>query len=611
MIALTLFSLGAFFWSACSGAPAAAPAAGPAEAAAPAAETADAAPGAVAQPPRLRQFFPETLYWAPDLVTDDQGRVQVEVPLADSITTWRVSVLASDADGNLGSADVGLRVFQDFFVEPDLPRFLTVGDEVDVPISVFNYLAEPQTVTLAVTPADWFELLDKAEIAIGVSPNEVRVAYLPIRITEAGAHTLEITAQGSQQSDAVARTVEVRPDGQSQATVTNGRLSGDAASATVPVPLPPDALAGTGQVTVRFYPSVVSQLLEGLDAMLQQPYGCFEQTSSVNYPNVMILSYLDATGQASPQVRAQAEEFIQQGYQRLLTFEVRREPGGFSLYGDPPPVPMLTAYGLMQLGDMGKVAYVDPALLERMAGYLAEEQNRNGSWGAPQSWGAFQVRNATDRNGPLMQTAFTAFGLADAGFARERSVRQAVSYLERQWDELARDPAELDAVDSYTAALVANALLAADGDAQPWIDLLLERVEIDDGHAYWPAFVSTYMGGYGGAVDTEATAFAAQALLKTHQAPDIAQGALNYLTDQRNEYGGFYSTQATVQTLKAFLLAAEEDNGAATVTVTLTDADGQRAGPGTDHRREQPGSGAGGQLPPPRRGRRTEPGSDG
>ena len=106
------------------------------------------------QPPRLRQFFPETLYWMPELETDDQGRVQVDVPIADSITTWRVSVLASDRDGNLGSAEMGLRVFQDFFVEPDLPRFLTVGDEVDVPITIFNYLDQPQTVTLDVAPAE-------------------------------------------------------------------------------------------------------------------------------------------------------------------------------------------------------------------------------------------------------------------------------------------------------------------------------------------------------------------------------------------------------------------------------------------------------------------------
>ncbi|HRW10660.1 MAG TPA: alpha-2-macroglobulin family protein, partial [Caldilineaceae bacterium] len=180
---------GALFWSSC--APAAAPAADMAvgESAAmeaPAAEamTADttATRGSQNEPPRLRQFFPETLYWLPELQTDANGRAQVDVPIADSITTWRISVLASDQDGNLGSAQVGMRVFQDFFVEPDLPRFLTVGDELSVPVSIFNYLDEPQEITLDVAAADWFEFVDSgqgtaATLTFAVQPNEVSAAY--------------------------------------------------------------------------------------------------------------------------------------------------------------------------------------------------------------------------------------------------------------------------------------------------------------------------------------------------------------------------------------------------------------------------------------------------
>ena len=131
LIGLVVFSLGAFVWGACS-APAAAPTAAPAAAEQLALEGATTATRGE-KPPRLRQFFPETLYWMPELVTDAQGHAQIEVPMADSITTWRASLLVSDQQGNLGSAEIGLRAFQDFFVEPDLPRFLTVGDEIDVP----------------------------------------------------------------------------------------------------------------------------------------------------------------------------------------------------------------------------------------------------------------------------------------------------------------------------------------------------------------------------------------------------------------------------------------------------------------------------------------------
>ncbi|HEX2980921.1 MAG TPA: MG2 domain-containing protein, partial [Anaerolineaceae bacterium] len=123
---------------------------------APAAANQAASPAA----PRLRQYFPETMVWLPDAVTDENGQLHVEFPVADSITTWRMTALASSQDGRLGSVDAPLRVFQDFFVDIDLPVSLTVGDEISIPIGVFNYLPEEQAVELTLEAGDWFEELD-------------------------------------------------------------------------------------------------------------------------------------------------------------------------------------------------------------------------------------------------------------------------------------------------------------------------------------------------------------------------------------------------------------------------------------------------------------------
>ena len=70
--------------------------------------------------------------WEPELKADTSGFVQLTVPLADSITTWRVTALASTQDGKLGLSNAALRVFQDFFVGIDLPVALTQYDEVAI-----------------------------------------------------------------------------------------------------------------------------------------------------------------------------------------------------------------------------------------------------------------------------------------------------------------------------------------------------------------------------------------------------------------------------------------------------------------------------------------------
>jgi len=41
---------------------------------------------------------------------------------------------------------------------------------------------------------------------------------------------------------------------------------------------------------VRVFPGVYSQIVDGLDSMLQMPSGCFEQTSSITYPDILVVS---------------------------------------------------------------------------------------------------------------------------------------------------------------------------------------------------------------------------------------------------------------------------------------------------------------------------------
>ena len=67
------------------------------------------------------------------------GRATITIPLADSITTWRMAMMASTTRGALGSGTSSIKVFQDFFVDLDLPVTLTQGDRVSIPVAVYNY----------------------------------------------------------------------------------------------------------------------------------------------------------------------------------------------------------------------------------------------------------------------------------------------------------------------------------------------------------------------------------------------------------------------------------------------------------------------------------------
>src|SRR5439155_15632692 len=195
-----------------------------------------------------------------------------------------------------------------------------------------------------------------------------------------------------------------------QTVAFNGRLETSIEHA---ITFPPDAIPDAGKIFVRLYPGPMSQVVEGMDAILRMPYGCFEQTSSATYPNVLALDYMKRTKKLTPEVHAKAEGFIANGYQRLLTFEVAG--GGFSWFGQAPANKILTAYGLMEFSDMAKVYDVDPNLIRRTQQWLAAQQQPDGSWKPDTN---FINEGATNRyNSDLLRiTAYLAWSLESTGY---------------------------------------------------------------------------------------------------------------------------------------------------------------------------------------------------
>jgi hypothetical protein len=275
----------------------------------------------------------------------------------------------------------------------------------------------------------------------------------------------------------------------------------------------------------------------------------------VTYPNVLVLDYMQTTGNANPELQMQAESYVGTGYQRLLTFEA--PGGGFSLFGEPPADLFLTAYGLMQLNDMAQVYPVDQAVIERAAKWLLERQEDDGTW---------QSRDYRAGQGAFGATSYLAWALVEAGYEDTIQVSRAIDYIRAQ---------AMQEKDAYSLALAANALAAyapSDPVTRGVIDALYDA-RVEDGDAiYWQTGGASFMGAAGQSGSVETTALAAYALMRAGEHLDAAQGALSYLLQAKDSWGTWSSTQATILSLKALLLASDLVGSAAdqsTIRVSL------------------------------------------
>lgn len=512
------------------------------------ANNAKIAPAEIEPASRVRSYFPEALYINPQIITDRDGRASIAIPMADSITTWRMALIASTRHGVLGSSTSSLKVFQDFFVDLDLPVTLTQGDRVSIPVAVYNYSSATGNVDLKLQTDDWFRLIeDVPEKTLAVESGRVGGSQFTLEAKRIGKFKLTVAARlkdGARSADIVVREIEVIPNGREQNLVFNGRME---SSVMHEVNFPAGAIPEANKVLVRLYPGPLSQVIEGMDAILRMPGGCFEQTSSSTYPNVLALDYMKRSKKLTPEVHAKAEGFIANGYQRLLTFEV--PGGGFSWFGQAPANKILTAYGLMEFYDMSQVHEVDTQVIARTQQWLASQQQADGSWKPDTS---FINEGATNRyNSDVLRiTAYIAWALENTGY-RGPPVDKARQFVEAH---MALKP------DAYTLAVLAN--FAADYGkdrelTRRSIESLLDAHTEQGEQAWWTA-EETGVFARGVSASVETTGLAVQALLKSGEASATAEKALHYLTAKKDASGTWGTTQATIMALRALLLSTEK-----------------------------------------------------
>jgi len=306
------------------------------------------------------------------------------------------------------------------------------------------------------------------------------------------------------------------------------------------------------------------------------PYGCFEQTSSATYPNVLVLDYMRRTKQIKPEVELKALKYINLGYQRLLSFEV--PGGGFEWFGKTPAHNVLTAYGLMEFADMAKVYdQVDREVIARTRRWLLSQQQGDGSF-KPTSGGIAEGAINAYQGQQLRTTAYIAWALAESSGAGQPEPR-----LTRALDYVAQHLSQEQ--DPYTLAIAANALVAARRPEARGVLNRLDGLKHDEkGKGFtWQPTSEGVTYSRGNVLQIETTALAAYAFLKAKSNTSVAHKALAWLVTQKDKLGTWHSTQATVLALRALLTGTGsstelkgsvqivvEANGQAVKTVTVT-----------------------------------------
>ncbi|KAH3723811.1 hypothetical protein DPMN_049605 [Dreissena polymorpha] len=321
------------------------------------------------------------------------------------------------------------------------------------------------------------------------------------------------------------------------------------------VEYPLRTVPGSGRVKVTAVGDLMGPSINGLDKLIRLPTGCGEQNMLNFAPNIFIVKYLQATNNLDTAVMNKAKEFMEQGYQRELTY--RHSDGSFSAFGesDKSGSTWLTAFVVKSFVQAKPYIFIDDAVISKSVTWLVAQQRPDGSFAEP-GLVIHKDMQGGSAGGDVTLTAYVVTAMLEARSAQQvadvisASKDKALAYLEGKADAL---------TDTYEQALVLYALqLAARLKADQLLAKLESKAIVDAGTKHWERVITTTTGSAkpwenrkGAAVDVELTSYVLLSLaIKTDRQNGLP--VLKWITAQRNAEGGFSSTQDTVVALQAF-----------------------------------------------------------
>ncbi|MBA3665030.1 MAG: hypothetical protein H0W61_12590 [Bacteroidetes bacterium] len=476
-----------------------------------------------------RTDFRNTIYWNPNIEIGYSGKKIIEFYASDDITSFRTTVEGIAGDGSIGRVEKNIFTQLPFAMTTKIPVEVATEDFVSIPLTLKNNTNGPLGGVISVISPDGLKEITKLNSVQTIMPGAAKTIYLDYKVLDkigVGEFTIAFKACGL--GDAFTQKIKITSKGFPVQTSFSAQEIEKEYSFEVN-----KLVNGSLKASFTAFPNVVSDLMKGIEGILQEPYGCFEQTSCTAYPNAMVLDYMKNTDSKDNKTLARATDLLDRGYKRLTTFETKEK--GYEWFGANPAHEGLTAYGIMEFVDMKRAGQtVDMKMLDRTAMWLMSKKDGKGGFKREQ-----HAYHDFGRISEDILNSYIVYALSEAGYTD----------IEKEFESSYKKA--LETKDPYMLAMMVNAAYSMNkkskGDEA--LSVLITK-QAKDGSFTGSSHSITY--SQGNSLTIETTALSIMAIIKSQGKNSGAlTNAVQYLTSTRSGSGVFSSTQGTILALKS------------------------------------------------------------
>ena len=268
------------------------------------------------------RFKPVVKYLGPFHLNKGQKQTQSFVMPA-YIGSVRMMVVAAH-EGSYGFAEKAVAVKKPLMVLATLPRVLSPGETIQLPVTVFAMENNIRTVNVSLQSNAFFEVLDNNTRVINFTQTGEQLAYFNVRIKNAtGIGKVKVTASSGAEKASDEVELDIRNPNPIISNVQQVTLAPGQQWQTIAAPIG-IAANSTGMVEISSIPSM--NLQKRLSYLIQYPHGCLEQTISAIFPQLVLKQLTDLNDYQ----KAEIDKNIKAGLAKLQNYQ--RPDGGFNYW---------------------------------------------------------------------------------------------------------------------------------------------------------------------------------------------------------------------------------------------------------------------------------------
>ncbi|MDO1501987.1 MG2 domain-containing protein [Winogradskyella maritima] len=273
---------------------------------------------------KANRFKPVVTYLGPFVLKAGQTQTH-NLKMPNYIGSVRAMVIAGNNSVEAyGNAEKAVPVKQPLMVLATVPRTLSPGEKLTLPVTVFAMENKVKTVDIDLKSSEGIKVLGDKNQRLSFKKPDEQMAYFELDVSQAkGIQTIEVVASGNGERSSYKVEIDVENPNPITSKLIDKSLQAKSEST---LSFNTFGEMGTNTAQIEFSTLPPMDFSKRLAYLIRYPHGCVEQTTSGAFPQLFLSDIFDLTGQR----KAEIQKNIKSAIRRLGNFQ--RPDGGLSYW---------------------------------------------------------------------------------------------------------------------------------------------------------------------------------------------------------------------------------------------------------------------------------------